>query len=68
MTVKRNIAGREIPPFLVDASIREVLQAEANSRTPPCSFTRIIREAITEYILNHKLAEKFGGEEKYGVG
>lgn len=52
--------GAIIPMFKVRPEIRKVLEAEAESEGHPwsTSLADICREAISEYIFNHKLFVK----------
>jgi hypothetical protein len=58
MTPKSTAQKKQIPPYLEDAEIYEALSREAASRVPPVSFTRIIREAVREYVFHHELLDK----------
>lgn len=58
MTPKNTTPKKQIPPYLEDSEIYEALAHEAASRQPPVSFTRIIREAVREYVYHHELLKK----------
>jgi hypothetical protein len=53
-----------IPSTRYYASKKELLEKEAASRLNGADLADIIRDAMTEYIANHKLEEKFNSKSK----
>jgi hypothetical protein len=59
-TKPRKTLDAKLPQVRLPQPVRDVLEAEAGSRTFYCSLGAIIKEAIGEYIVNHQLFAKHG--------